>query len=157
MVDHTAEQMSKEDITNVNLNMDKIVLATDGSKYSVQATKTAVALAKLVDAKINAIFIDTSGTALPEEKLEEETLLGVHPDKAGLEVAKKFGEKNGVEVNTEVLKGNITKQIINYADENEADLIILGESGRTGLARLALGSVAESVVKAAHVPVFVDK
>lgn len=159
MVDHTAEQMDEKDITTVGLDMNKILLATDGSKYSVRATKTAIALAKLIDAEVYAIYVDTGReeTELPEEKLFEEVEMGVHPSKAGLAVAKKFGEKNGVEVNIEVLKGGIAKEIIKYARENDMDLIVAGESGRTGLKRIALGSIAESLVKASEVPVLIDK
>lgn len=159
MVDHTAEEMSEKDITNVDLNANKILLATDGSKYSVKATKKAIGLAKLINAKVDAVFVNTGeqDMRLPEENLEEEVLMGVHPSEAGLAVAKKFGEKNEVKVNTEILYGGVTKQIVKYAQDNNADLIIMGESGRTGLARIALGSVASSVVKAADLPVYVVK
>jgi nucleotide-binding universal stress UspA family protein len=159
MVDHTAEQMTEKDITTINPEIDKILLATDGSKHSVKATKMAIALAKLIDAELDAVFVDTGehDMRLPEENLEEEVLMGVHPSKTGLEIAKKFGEKNGVKVNTEVLYGGVTKQIVKYAQNNNIDLIMLGESGRTGLARIALGSVALSVVKAADTPVYVVK
>ncbi|SJZ32261.1 universal stress protein [Selenihalanaerobacter shriftii] len=159
MVDHTAEEMSNNDITEVSLDIDNILLATDGSKYSVKATKTAIALAKLVNAKVTATFVDTGkeDAWLPEENLQEEVQLGVHPSEAGLEIAKKFGKKNGVEVSTTVLKGGVTKEIVYYARNHDIDLIIIGESGRTGLARIALGSVAESVTKASDVPVLVSK
>lgn len=159
MVDHTAEKLTDKDIELVDLNIDKILLPTDGSKYSIKATKKAIALAKLAGAQIDAIFVDTGmdKIELPEEKLFEEVEMGVHPNEAGLAIAKKFGEKNGVEVNTKVLKGGVTKQIVKYARENDIDMIVLGESGRTGLKRIALGSVALSVTKAADIPVQVIK
>ncbi|MCK8825563.1 universal stress protein [Fuchsiella alkaliacetigena] len=159
MVDHTAMELSEDDITVLDLELDKILLATDGSKHSIKATKTAIGLAKLVEAKVHAVFVDTGAdeAQLPEENLTEQVELGVHPNQAGITVAKKFGEKNGVQVETEVLTGGVTKQIIKYAQENDMDLIVMGESGRTGLARITLGSVAEGVIKSSEIPVWVDR
>ena len=45
------------------------------------------------------------------------------------------------------------KEILRYAKSTKIDLIVMGTHGRTGLARLALGSVAEAVVRAAPCPV----
>ena len=159
MVDHTAMEIGEEDIAVLDLEIDKILLATDGSKHSIKATKTAIGLAKLAEAKVYAVFVDTGATEaqLPEENLAEQVELGVHPNQAGLTVAQKFGEKNEVSVETEVLQGGVTKQIIKYAQEKEVDLIVMGESGRTGLARITLGSVAEGVIKSSQIPVWVDR
>jgi nucleotide-binding universal stress UspA family protein len=44
-------------------------------------------------------------------------------------------------------------EILRYAKSNDIDLIVMGTHGRTGLARAALGSVAEKVVRAAPCPV----
>jgi universal stress protein A len=45
--------------------------------------------------------------------------------------------------------------VVNLAEEMKAELIVVGTHGRTGLSRLALGSVAESVVLHAHCSVLV--
>ncbi|SJZ32296.1 universal stress protein [Selenihalanaerobacter shriftii] len=159
MVDHTAEELTNEDITMVDLNINKILLATDGSNYSIKATKSAVSLAKIFDAEIDAVFVDTGRqkAQLPEENLSDKVTLGIDPTEAGLTAAKKFGDENNVKINTKVLRGGVTKQIVKYSKNNKIDLIVLGESGRTGLKRIALGSVALSVTKAADVPVYVAK
>ncbi|HEY3493755.1 MAG TPA: universal stress protein [Polyangiaceae bacterium] len=55
----------------------------------------------------------------------------------------------GVPVETRVLDGSAASAIVSTADELGAELVVVGTHGRTGLARLALGSVAERVVRAA--------
>jgi nucleotide-binding universal stress UspA family protein len=47
------------------------------------------------------------------------------------------------------------EQILNYADKNKVDLIIMSTHGRTGVARWAFGSVADSVVRNSKIPVLV--
>jgi nucleotide-binding universal stress UspA family protein len=49
--------------------------------------------------------------------------------------------------------GTPSEEIVNYADEHEIDLIVMGTHGRTGVARVLLGSVAEKVVRKAPCPV----
>jgi len=66
-------------------------------------------------------------------------------------------ERNGVPCEVEVVQGGVAKRIVRVAEEWEADLIVVGDTGRTGLKRIALGSVAETVVKAAPIPVLVVK
>ncbi|MCX7831426.1 MAG: universal stress protein [Actinobacteria bacterium] len=158
-VDRTAEQFPESEIVPVELKFRKILLATDGSAPAVKATKIAVALAKEVGAELTAVFVRTGEDALlyPEERLADEVLMGVHPSEAGLELARKFAEVNGVKCKTEILRGGVAPQIVKYAERENFDLIILGDTGRTGLARLAMGSVAEAVVKASSVPVMVIK
>lgn len=53
--------------------------------------------------------------------------------------------------------GHAPSGILDYADENEVDLIVIATHGRSGLERLLLGSVTERVVRRASVPVFVVK
>jgi nucleotide-binding universal stress UspA family protein len=57
---------------------------------------------------------------------------------------------SGLSVETAVREGDARTTIIDVADEWQADLIVVGSHGRTGLKRLFLGSVAQSVVAHAH-------
>jgi nucleotide-binding universal stress UspA family protein len=58
-----------------------------------------------------------------------------------------------VRATTLVLEGVAHEQIVRAARSKKADLIVIGTHGRTGLAKLFLGSVASRVVAAAHCPV----
>jgi nucleotide-binding universal stress UspA family protein len=154
-----AEEIKLGDIDEVCHEIDRILLATDGSEPAVAATEYAVILARTFGAKIKAIYVDTGLEALeyPEEVMTEDVFEGIHPSIKGLAVAKTLCERNGVECEVEVVQGGVAKRIVAVAEEWKADLIVVGDTGRTGLKRIALGSVAETVVKGAPVPVLVVK
>lgn len=154
-----AEDVKLADIQEVCVDINRILLPTDGSEPSVAATEYAVIMAKTFGAKLKAILVDTGYEQLeyPEEALHEEVYEGVHPSVKGLMIAKTMAERNGVDCEIEVVRGGVAKRIVATAIEWDADLIVCGDTGRTGLKRVALGSVAETVVKGSPIPVLVVK
>ena len=60
-------------------------------------------------------------------------------------------------VQLDVRLGDPGQVVTDLADELDAELVVLGSHGRTGLTRLVLGSVAERVTRLAHCPVLVVK
>lgn len=64
-------------------------------------------------------------------------------------------KNEGLSVSTAVLEGNPAVTILDYAAKNGVDLIIMATHGRTGVARFALGSVADKVVRGSSAPVMV--
>jgi nucleotide-binding universal stress UspA family protein len=74
---------------------------------------------------------------------------------AGAQI-KTFAEEvfKGMNVKTEVFAGNPADEIVEYAEKNGNDLIIMGHS-RAGLERILLGSVAHRVIKLSPVPVMI--
>lgn len=64
-------------------------------------------------------------------------------------------KKAGLSVTVDVAEGNPAATILDYAAKNSIDLIIMATHGRTGVARFALGSVADKVVRASTAPVMV--
>jgi nucleotide-binding universal stress UspA family protein len=71
------------------------------------------------------------------------------------ETVEDLAKKEGVTVETVVLEGNPSHEIIEFADNNNIDLIIMGTLGKTGFDRFLLGSVAEKVTRNSKVPVLV--
>ena len=59
------------------------------------------------------------------------------------------------QVNFEVLFGDTSKQIVDYAKEKDIELIVIPAHGHSGFQRFLLGSVTERVVRFAHCPVYV--
>jgi len=57
----------------------------------------------------------------------------------------------------EVVSGHPVREILNYVEENEGDLLVIATHGRTGLNRLLIGSVAERVIRQSPIPVFLVK
>jgi len=154
-----AEQVKMGEIDEVCLDFDRILLATDGSEPAILATQYAVTLAKTLGASMKAIFVDDGmeSLQLPEEIEADDVWEGYHPSIKGLGIAKVMAERNGVPVEIAVIQGGVAKRIIKTAEEYGADMIILGETGRTGLKRLGMGSIAETVLRGAPMPVLVCK
>jgi len=63
----------------------------------------------------------------------------------------------GVAVETDTVVGKPARAIVEYADEHDIDQIVMGSHGRSGVTRILLGSVAESVVRESQVPVTVAR
>jgi nucleotide-binding universal stress UspA family protein len=78
-----------------------------------------------------------------------------HKTQAKQYVAQKADElkKEGIAAQPVVVSGNPADKILDYANENQVDLIIMSTHGRSGISRWAFGSVAEKVVRHATVPV----
>ena len=72
-------------------------------------------------------------------------------------LAQKLGEMGYREVQIEIKLGDPSTQIVDYAKEIEADLIVMPSHGHKGISRFLLGSVAERVVRLAHCPVLILK
>jgi nucleotide-binding universal stress UspA family protein len=64
-------------------------------------------------------------------------------------------KKKGIRVSTAIVRGRPADEILEYARKNGVDLIVMSTHGRSGLARWALGSVADRVLRQAAVPVLV--
>jgi nucleotide-binding universal stress UspA family protein len=80
--------------------------------------------------------------------------------KTSMEVVEKLeaaAAPEGITLETMVLRGKPDEAIVKAATAKEADLIVLGSHGRTGLRRLLMGSVAERVIGQAKCPVLVVK
>jgi nucleotide-binding universal stress UspA family protein len=70
------------------------------------------------------------------------------------------GRQNNVEVRAQMIESPASSEaaaIVNFAEEQKADLIVVGTRGRTGFSKQLLGSVASGVVTYAHCPVMVVK
>ncbi|RZN63229.1 MAG: DUF485 domain-containing protein [Methanonatronarchaeia archaeon] len=138
----------------------KILLATDGSKPALMATKKAIEEAKVMDAVVHALTIEEKApmTLLEkkQENIAEERYLEIKS--RGSEVAKEYGDREGVEVvEKKVESGPVVAAILEYAEEIDPDLIVVGNSGRSGWEKVRLGSVAEGIVKKADHPVLVTR
>lgn len=135
-----------------------IVIATDGSENSQRAISYGIEIAKLSGATVHALYVlDTSSfSSIPMDAGWEAMyeILKTEGGKAVSEV-KERGEASGIEVREVLLEGHPSSEIIEFAENNNADLIVMGTLGKTGLDRFLMGSVAEKVVRGSKVPVLV--
>lgn len=135
-----------------------IVIATDGSENTQRAISYGIDIAKLSGATVHALYVvNTSPVISDSWTVGKESIYEIirsEGEKAVSEV-KKIGEASGVEVREVVLDGYPGNEIIDFAENNNIDLIVMGTLGKTGLDRLLIGSVAEKVVRGSKVPVMV--
>jgi nucleotide-binding universal stress UspA family protein len=135
---------------------DRVLLPTDGSVGVERAITHAVDLAVAHDAEIHAVYVvNTAGlVGLPMEASMEgiDEMLRSDADTA-LQQVQAVADEAGVEVTTHVVEGSPSTEIVQFAEREGCDLIVMGTHGRGGIDRLLLGSVAEKVVRASNVPV----
>ncbi|MFL6318211.1 MAG: universal stress protein [Nitrososphaeraceae archaeon] len=138
----------------------KIMVAVDGSEHSLKAAEYALEVAKSFNAQLFAITV----TSVPqsyhlrqEDVLEESSEM--NDSKAWLEKFSREAKTDNIELKTELINSHrpVDYVILEYAEENNIDLIVVGTRGRSGFKRLLLGSIASSVVTYAHCPVMVVK
>lgn len=139
----------------------KILIATDGSHHSEQAETHGLTLAAKLKARVTALYvvegihvsltIGSPTSLLLDEQIE---MLKEEGNRIVEKVVEE-GRKKDVEVTPLVLEGHPANEIIEQA--RDYDLVVVGTLGRSGLAHLLLGSVAEKVVRHAPVPVLVVK
>ena len=134
----------------------KIVFATDGSKYSAQAAERAISFAKSYGGELRVISVVDVPTEFYAEAPQAVDDL-VRKAKGYVADVKKQAEAAGVKAETFVGEAEADEAITNLAKEQNADMIIIGSHGRTGLRRLLMGSVAEKVIGYAPCPVLVVK
>ncbi|HPS89699.1 MAG TPA: universal stress protein [Methanosarcina vacuolata] len=135
-----------------------IVIATDGSKNVQRAISHGIEFAKLSGAIVHALYVVNTPSIISENwTAGKETIYNIMKNDGQKAVSKikKIGETSGVEVREVLLKGYPSSEIIDFAENNNIDLIVMGSLGATGLERFLIGSVAETVVRGSKVPVLV--
>jgi nucleotide-binding universal stress UspA family protein len=137
---------------------EKILIATDGSEKNQPAVKKGLEIARACGSILHAIYVidETPFTSAQTEVLTADLYrqLKEEGEKAVLQVKRMAGE---VKVETLVLSGRPAHVITEFAAKNKVDLIVVGSQGKSGLERLLLGSVAESIIRMADCMVLVVK
>jgi nucleotide-binding universal stress UspA family protein len=129
-----------------------IVVGTDGSETAKEAVRQATDLAKLVGAKIFVVsaYEPVGGARLREERVEvpDDLQWMVNPREdvdATLREVSESLEAEGVDVQTFAREGDPADAILDVAEEENADLVVVGNKGMTGAKRFLLGSVPNKV------------
>lgn len=139
------------------MQFNKILIAVDSSEYSMKAAKKGLELSHQLGAKAALLFVVDTAKAMGNVDA------GISPEQA-LIVLKKEAEQtldqlaemyNGKELVKLMPEGHPQKDILKTGENWEADLIVMGTHGRTGLLHLLMGSTAEYVMQHAKIPVMV--
>jgi nucleotide-binding universal stress UspA family protein len=139
--------------------MKRILIATDGSPSSAEATRFGLELA--VEHGAEALFVHvvpardvvpTMGAfgfpgALPHDVTEH--------DRVSLDEALAAARESGVAATTTLLQGDAVDEIVAYADSTDVDLIVIGSRGHGPVAGVLLGSVSQGVLRESKRPVLI--
>jgi nucleotide-binding universal stress UspA family protein len=130
----------------------RIVVGTDGSDTASEAIRRAIAVAKLSQAQLEIVsaYEPISRDRLRDESAElpgdvQHTVNPREDVNLILEGAAGEGKKEGLEVITHPREGDPADAILDVAEENKADLIVVGNKGMTGAKRFLLGSVPNKI------------
>jgi nucleotide-binding universal stress UspA family protein len=146
----------------------KIMVGIDGSKDSINAADYAIDIAKKHNAELIAVNVLTSdigytysspGVESPPLTIREIILLAEDEVKKWFNDIKEKADKNGVRFRSEIIiaKKSTVSSMLDYAEEQNINLIVVGTRGRSGIKKMLLGSIASGLVTYAACPVLVVK
>lgn len=144
-----------------------LVVAVDGSETSANALKHACSVAAAGKAQLTLVHVANPAEymALAPEFLQQDSYEEAAVANGNAVLAEALEITNGAEpgitgVNTHLLLANkgareMAQELVDYADKQGADLLVLGTHGRTGLMHLLMGSFAETVMRQSHLPLLI--
>jgi nucleotide-binding universal stress UspA family protein len=141
----------------------------DGSKPSIDASVQAIDIAKKLGAELIALYVispdtryhyleDTLTPKLPSA-FKEVLMLAMQRGEKHVNNVRRMAKQKNIKVKTDVIVGisSVVKEILEYAEKNKIDMIVIGSRGLSGFKKMLLGSVASGVVTYAHCPEIVAK
>jgi nucleotide-binding universal stress UspA family protein len=140
------------------MNLQRILAPTDFSELSQQGLRSALELAETFGGKLLLLHV-VEPPPYPVEGIVPSnlgaTLLDDLERQASTDLAQMLPEaqRSKVEVTRRVVVGIPYRKIVEVAEEEKSDLIVMTTHGRTGLSHLVMGSVAEKIVRTAPCPV----
>jgi len=141
------------------IEIRRILCPTDFSDTSRHALHHAAALARWYEASLTLLYAHPPTVVAayaPGVPLLPGVLLTAQDRDATVQNLRQLAKEEvgaGVRVDCELRDGDATTEIVQSASDLSADLVVLGTHGRSGVERLAMGSVAEKVMRKAVCPV----
>jgi nucleotide-binding universal stress UspA family protein len=144
-------------------------VAVDGSKASIDASAHAIDVAKKLDAELIALYVVSPDTRYhyPEDTLtpklskafKEILMIAMQSGEKNVNIVRQMAKQSNLKIKTDVVVGvsSVVKEILEYANKNNIDIIVIGSRGLSGIKKMLLGSVASGVVSYANCPVLVAK
>jgi len=143
--------------------VSKVLVGIDGSKHSFRAAEYAMEISIKYMAKLIAVTV----TYIPAKShVSQQEAIQVGAGLSEMDKAKTWFEsftqrakQNKIELRAELVSSQrpVDYVILEYAEKESIDLIVIGTRGRIGLSKLMLGSVASGIVAYSHSPVLVVK
>jgi nucleotide-binding universal stress UspA family protein len=148
--------------------ISKIVVPIDGSKNSMEAADYALKMAQKYGSEVDFVHVvnlDQNLQLLGIYRLSYPDPIKKRVEEGRAEAQKWFteitrnAEQMRVSIKTDVIDSpmSVVAALVDYAEREKADLIVIGTRGRSGISKMLLGSVASGVVTYSPCPVLVVK
>jgi nucleotide-binding universal stress UspA family protein len=142
-----------------------ILVPYDGSAYSQKALKTAINMANAFDSSLHLVnVIDVSAVSPPGQIHSKNTRKTLDQIKSTVKtsvesylqkIQKDYGD-SGVIIKGFVLEGDITEKLLQFTQDHDIDLVIIGSKGLSGISKIkTLGSVSRKISELAKCPVII--
>ena len=135
----------------------KVLVAVDDSEPSMKAAEHGVQLSQQLGAELAVVIVidsskvnaETESGALVQDQV---SMLKIEAGGTLDRIAKKFPDCSFERF---IPEGKPSQGIVDIANEWQADLIVMGTQGKTGLKRLLMGSTAENIIRLSNMPILV--
>lgn len=146
--------------------LKKILLAIDGSEQGMKAADYAIRLAQIQGGEVEIIYVVPESDRILTDDAYLDPVLGLRLKEQAAKALKEAGEKilaqgkakfqdTGVSHTTKLMIGDPAEEILQEAEKQNVDVIVMGSRGLSGLTRFVLGSVSNKVVSHAKCSVFI--
>jgi nucleotide-binding universal stress UspA family protein len=135
---------------------EEILVPTDGSEHAERGVEHGVEVAKQFGARLHVLFVtdETTYGKTPVLSSYEMFLQEVTEEaKEQLEEVVEEATEEGVETTMSVLRGKPHEEIVDYVEEHDIDLVVMGKRGAGGVNEPHVGSVTDRVLSECSVPV----
>jgi len=135
----------------------RILVGFDGSGGAWRALKTALALAKEHGSEVHVLSVEDRLPHFPEirAEVEEEAERAAQLLTRVQQEARALAEEEGVQIKGDIVAGHPAQAIVHFAAQRGVDLIVIGNSGRSGIWGNFLGATADKVIRHAQCSVLV--
>lgn len=151
--------------TKIKGRFSTILVGIDGSESSIDAADYAIEMAKkdgaqVIALTVNRIPLSSYGLATPQDEVKQsKENEDMQEFKEWLDKISQNAKQNSVRLKKEIINSQMSVEaaIVEYAESEGVDLIVIGTRGNSGIKNMLLGSIASGVVKYATCPVMVVK
>lgn len=137
---------------------NSILLAVDGSDHSIRATREAIKIAKCsLETSVTVIYVADYTDAKTEVLHSGSSIELDMKRRKKAQPIEDLLKTNHITYNFNILHGTPGPTIVEYANNGEFDMLIIGSRGLNSLQEMVLGSVSHKVIKRADCPVLIVK
>lgn len=136
----------------------KILLASDGSEHSLTAADQAIEIAKCnPEAIVQVVYVIDHSKAKSEVLQNWNNLDMTNTRKEKIAKTVEKAKQAGIAYEIKILRGEPGPTLVDYANQNQFDLVVVGSRGLNGLQEMVLGSVSHKIAKRVQCPVLIVK